>query len=57
MKASTKDTVIGVAREAKGEVEQVIGKVISRPDLRAKGKRDRVSGRLQRKADDRKQIG
>jgi uncharacterized protein YjbJ (UPF0337 family) len=57
MKVSTKDTIKGVAREAKGEVEQTIGSVINRPDIKAKGKKDRAAGRVQRQADDRKQIG
>jgi uncharacterized protein YjbJ (UPF0337 family) len=54
---STKDTIKGIAREAKGEVEQAIGSVINRPDIKAKGKKDRAVGRVQRKADDSKQIG
>jgi uncharacterized protein YjbJ (UPF0337 family) len=57
MKVSTKETIKGIAREAKGEIEQTIGSVMSRPDIKAKGKRDRAAGRIQRQADDRKQIG
>jgi uncharacterized protein YjbJ (UPF0337 family) len=57
MKVSAKDTIKGIAREAKGEVEQAIGNLMSRPDIKAKGKKDRAAGRIQRKADDSKQIG
>jgi uncharacterized protein YjbJ (UPF0337 family) len=57
MKVSTKDTIKGIAREAKGEVEQAIGSVINRPEIKAKGKKDRAVGRVQRNADDSKQIG
>lgn len=55
MQKSTKDTIKGVAQEAKGEVEQAIGHVLSRPDIEQKGKKDRIAGRITRKADDRKQ--
>ncbi len=57
MKEVTKEKIKGTVREAKGEVELVLGTVLSRPDIKAKGKKDRASGRVQRHADDRKQIG
>jgi len=57
MKTSTKDKIKGIVREAKGEVEQVIGSVLNRPEIKAKGRRDRAAGRVQRQADNRKQIG
>jgi uncharacterized protein YjbJ (UPF0337 family) len=57
MKETTKEKIKGVVREAKGEVEQAVGSVLSRPDIKAKGKKDRAAGRVQRHADDRKQIG
>jgi len=57
MKTSTKDKIKGIVREANGEVEQVIGSVLNRPEIKAKGRRDRAAGRVQRQADNRKQIG
>jgi uncharacterized protein YjbJ (UPF0337 family) len=57
MKENTKNKIKGIVREAKGEVEQVIGSVLSRPELKARGRKDRVAGRVQRQADNRKQIG
>ena len=57
MKGNTKSKIKGIMREAKGEVEQALGNVLSRPDLKAKGRKDRAAGRVQRQADNRKQIG
>jgi len=57
MKETTNDKIKGVALEVKGEVEEVVGTVLNRPDLKAKGLKDREDGRVQRQADDRKQIG
>ncbi len=56
MKETAKDKIKGVVLEAKGELEQVVGTVLSRPDIKAKGKKDRAAGRVQRHADDRKLI-
>ena len=57
MKTSTKDKIKGIVREAKGEVELAVGSVLNRPEITAKGRRDRAAGRVQRQADNRKQIG
>jgi uncharacterized protein YjbJ (UPF0337 family) len=57
MKENTKNKIKGIVREAKGEVEQAIGSALSRPDLKARGRKDRAAGRVQRQADNRKQIG
>jgi uncharacterized protein YjbJ (UPF0337 family) len=57
MKENTENKIKGIVREAKGEVEQAIGNVLRRPDLKAIGRKDRATGRVQRQADNRKQIG
>jgi uncharacterized protein YjbJ (UPF0337 family) len=57
MKDNMKNKIKGIVRETKGEVEQALGNALSRPDLKAKGRKDRAAGRVQRQADNRKQIG
>jgi uncharacterized protein YjbJ (UPF0337 family) len=57
MKENTKSQIKGIVREAKSEVDQALGNVLSRPDLKAMGWKDRATGRVQRQADNRKQIG
>jgi len=42
-----KDRVIGTAKKAKGEVKQVVGRVIGDAKLEAEGAADKVEGSVQ----------
>ena len=49
MKASTKDTVKGKAREVKSKIKEKIGKAIKNPNLEAEGQAEKISGKIQKK--------
>ena len=55
MKPTTKDTIKGVLHEAEGEIKQTIGHVLGRHDIEAKGRKEKIAGRIERRADPRKQ--
>ena len=44
-----KDRVAGAAKEAKGKVKEVAGKVTGSDRLKAEGKVDKVAGKVQKK--------
>jgi uncharacterized protein YjbJ (UPF0337 family) len=49
MKSSTRDRVEGTGRQAKGAVQETLGRMTDRPDRRAKGAVDDATGRFQKK--------
>jgi uncharacterized protein YjbJ (UPF0337 family) len=42
-----KDRVVGAAKQVKGEVKQVVGKLVGDAKLEAEGKADQVEGKVQ----------
>jgi uncharacterized protein YjbJ (UPF0337 family) len=49
MKPSTKDQMEGKFHEVKGTVKEKTGQVINNPDLEAKGKAEKLTGKVQKK--------
>ena len=49
MKPSTKDQMEGKFHEVKGAVKEKTGQVINNPDLEAKGKAEKLTGKVQKK--------
>jgi len=49
MKPSTKDQMEGKFHEVKGTVKEKTGQVINNPDLEAKGKAEKLTGKVQNK--------
>ena len=49
MKPSTKDQMEGKFHELKGTVKEKTGQVINNPDLEAKGKAEKLTGKVQNK--------
>ena len=49
MKPSTKDRVEGKLHEMKGTVKEKAGQVTNNPDLAAKGRAEKLSGKIQKK--------
>jgi len=49
MKASTKDQAAGKFHEVKGTVKEKTGQVINNAELEAKGKAEKLTGKVQNK--------
>ena len=49
MKPSTKDQIEGKFHEVKGTVKEKTGQVINNPELEAKGKAEKLTGKVQNK--------
>ncbi len=49
MKSSTKNKVEGTVREALGEAKQKAGQVLNNPALEAKGRSEKIGGKIQKK--------
>jgi uncharacterized protein YjbJ (UPF0337 family) len=49
MKPSSKDQVAGTIHEAKGAVKEKVGQLTQNPDLAAKGRAEKVAGKVQKK--------
>ena len=49
MKPGTKDQIEGAIHLVKGDVKEMIGQVINKPDLEAEGKAEQLAGKLQKK--------
>jgi uncharacterized protein YjbJ (UPF0337 family) len=56
MKSSMKDTVKGVFHETKGRVKEMAGKITDNPKLEAKGKAEKIAGRVQGKVGQVKKV-
>jgi uncharacterized protein YjbJ (UPF0337 family) len=42
-----KDQIVGAAKQAKGAIKDITGKVLGNPVLEAEGKGDKIAGRAQ----------
>ena len=49
MKSSMKDKVKGAFHEAKGTVKEKAGEITDNPNLEAKGKAEKIAGKVQEK--------
>ena len=49
MKSSIKDKVEGTFHEAKGTVKEMAGEITNNPKLEAKGKAEKIAGKVQEK--------
>ncbi len=49
MKSSIKDKVKGTFHEAKGTVKEMAGEITNNPKLEAKGKAEKIAGKVQEK--------
>jgi uncharacterized protein YjbJ (UPF0337 family) len=49
MKSSTKDKVQGTFHEAKGKVKEMGGEISDDPELEARGKSEKIGGKVQEK--------
>jgi len=49
MKSSTEDKVKGTFHEAKGKVKEMAGEITDDPELEAKGKSEKIGGKVQEK--------
>jgi uncharacterized protein YjbJ (UPF0337 family) len=49
MKSSIKDKVKGTFHEAKGTVKEMAGEITNNPNLEAKGKAEKIGGKVQEK--------
>ena len=49
MKSSMKDKVEGTFHKAKGKVKEVSGEITDNPKLEAKGKTEKIAGKVQEK--------
>jgi uncharacterized protein YjbJ (UPF0337 family) len=56
MKSSTKDQIKGTIRELKGTAKQKLGEKTNNPTLAAKGWKEKVSGKIQKKAGQIKKV-
>ena len=56
MKSSIANKIEGTAREAKGKVKEVAGRVANNPDLEAEGTGEKIAGKVERKAGDVKKV-
>ena len=56
MKSSTQDKIEGTAKQAKGNVKEVAGRVVGNPNLRDEGTADRLEGKIQKKTGDIKKV-
>ena len=49
MKSSTKDKVKGTFHDAKGKVKEMAGRLTDNHELEAKGKTEKIAGKVQEK--------
>jgi uncharacterized protein YjbJ (UPF0337 family) len=49
MKSSMKDKVKGTFHETKGAAKEMVGEIIGNPKLEAKGKAEKIAGKVQEK--------
>ena len=49
MKSSTKDQTEGMFHKVKGKVKEIAGKLSDNPKLEAKGKGEKITGKVQKK--------
>ena len=49
MKSSMKDKVKGTFHQAKGKVREMAGEITDNPELKAKGKAEKMAGKAQEK--------
>ena len=49
MKPSTKDGIKGTLHQVKGKVKEKAGQIVNDPDLEAKGKAERNTGKVEKK--------
>ena len=56
MKSSTTDKLEGALHEAKGTIKEKVGKVTNDPALEAEGKDENLSGKVQKKVGEVKQV-
>ena len=49
MKPSTKDEIKGTLHQVKGKVKEKVGQIVNNPDLEAKGKTERNTGKVDKK--------
>jgi uncharacterized protein YjbJ (UPF0337 family) len=56
MKPSTKDRIEGTFHEVKGKVKERVGEVVNNPDLESEGKTENLSGKVQKKVGQIKEV-
>jgi uncharacterized protein YjbJ (UPF0337 family) len=56
MKSSTKDKVQGTMHQAKGRVKEIAGVIADNPKLEARGKVERMAGKVQEKVGQVKKV-
>ncbi len=56
MKSSMKDKVRGTFHETKGKVREMAGKITDNPKLEAKGKAEKIGGKVQEKIGEMKKV-
>ena len=56
MKSSVKDKVQGAFHEAKGKVKEMSGVITDNPKLEAKGKTEKIAGKVQEKVGQIKKV-
>jgi uncharacterized protein YjbJ (UPF0337 family) len=55
MEPTTKEKLLGVAHEAEGEIKEVVGKLLEKPDIEKEGQKEKIAGRVERSDTRRKQ--
>ena len=56
MKSSIRDKAEGTFHEVKGNVKEIVGKITDNPKLEAKGKAERIAGKVQEKVGQVKKV-
>jgi len=56
MKSSTRDKAEGTAKTISGNVKEKTGRMVGNPRLEAKGRTEKIDGKLQRKVGDVKKV-
>jgi len=56
VKSSVRDKAEGMLHEAKGKIKEVTGKITGNPDLEARGKSEKVAGKVQEKIGEVKKV-
>jgi len=56
MKSSLKDKVRGTLHETKGNVKELAGKITDNPRLEARGKSEKIAGKVQGKFGEMKKV-
>lgn len=51
MKSSTRNNAEGTLHKLKGKVKETVGKIVGNPDLKAKGKKEKMQGKIQKQSD------